>query len=181
MVSLTMLARLVKALGEDARLILIGDPDQLSSIEAGAVLRDIASPARPDGNRAATAIADSVIVLDRVHPFGKGIARSPMRCAAATPMARSLHCVRLAARSPGSPRTATRSVPTPHSRRCSVRRLPPHAPSSPPRELLYTAVTRARRHLIVVGTEEAVCAAVARPAARASGLRERLRDVQVRD
>jgi exodeoxyribonuclease V alpha subunit len=40
--------------------------------------------------------------------------------------------------------------------------------------LLYTAVTRARERLILVGTEEAVRAAVARPVARASGLRWRL-------
>ena len=43
------------------------------------------------------------------------------------------------------------------------------------RELLYTAVTRARRELILIGTEEAVRRAVARPVARASGLAERLR------
>jgi exodeoxyribonuclease V alpha subunit len=42
------------------------------------------------------------------------------------------------------------------------------------RELLYTAVTRARNDLILVGTEEAIRAAVARPVARASGLRRRL-------
>jgi exodeoxyribonuclease V alpha subunit len=42
------------------------------------------------------------------------------------------------------------------------------------RELLYTAVTRARERLILVGTEDAVRAAVGRPVARASGLRRRL-------
>ncbi len=42
------------------------------------------------------------------------------------------------------------------------------------RELLYTAVTRARRQLLVVGTEESVRAAVERPIARASGLTGRL-------
>ena len=42
------------------------------------------------------------------------------------------------------------------------------------RELLYTAVTRARERVILVGTEETIRAAIARPAARASGLRERL-------
>jgi exodeoxyribonuclease V alpha subunit len=42
------------------------------------------------------------------------------------------------------------------------------------RELLYTAVTRAREHLILVGAEESVRAAIARPMARASGLRWRL-------
>jgi exodeoxyribonuclease V alpha subunit len=44
------------------------------------------------------------------------------------------------------------------------------------RELLYTAATRARHQLIIVGTEEAVRAAVSRPVARASGLRWRLWD-----
>jgi len=49
--------------------------------------------------------------------------------------------------------------------------LPP--PSSPllTRELLYTAVTRAQEHVLLVGTREAVLAAVARPVQRASGLR----------
>jgi exodeoxyribonuclease V alpha subunit len=42
------------------------------------------------------------------------------------------------------------------------------------RELLYTAVTHARNTLIVAGGEEAVRAAVARPAGRASGLLELL-------
>ena len=44
------------------------------------------------------------------------------------------------------------------------------------RELLYTAATRARERLILVGTEETVRAAVERPVARASGLRTRLWD-----
>jgi exodeoxyribonuclease V alpha subunit len=43
------------------------------------------------------------------------------------------------------------------------------------RELLYTAVTRARRELILVASEDAVRRAVERPVARASGLAERLR------
>ena len=42
------------------------------------------------------------------------------------------------------------------------------------RELLYTALTRARRRITVVGTEDAVRAAVGRPIARASGLTARL-------
>lgn len=49
-------------------------------------------------------------------------------------------------------------------------------PDSPllSRELLYTGVTRARTTLIVAGTEDAVREAVARPAGRATGLRELL-------
>ncbi len=47
MVSLTMMARLLEAVRPDARLILVGDPDQLSSVEAGAVLADITGAAAP--------------------------------------------------------------------------------------------------------------------------------------
>jgi exodeoxyribonuclease V alpha subunit len=42
------------------------------------------------------------------------------------------------------------------------------------RELLYTAVTRAQERLILVGAEEPIRAAVARPISRASGLRAAL-------
>jgi len=41
MVSLTMMARLLEAVRPQTRLILVGDPDQLSSVEAGAVLADL--------------------------------------------------------------------------------------------------------------------------------------------
>ncbi|HYJ26240.1 MAG TPA: exodeoxyribonuclease V subunit alpha [Nocardioides sp.] len=41
MVSLTMMARLLEAVRPEARLVLVGDPDQLSSIDAGAVLTDL--------------------------------------------------------------------------------------------------------------------------------------------
>jgi exodeoxyribonuclease V alpha subunit len=97
MVSLSLMARLAEAVRPDARLILVGDPAQLASIEAGAVLGDIVGPAgdhlvmtRPA--RAALAegtgdeihaadppgdatIGDGIVVLDRVHRFGSGIAR----------------------------------------------------------------------------------------------------------
>lgn len=41
MVALPLMARLVEAMAPDARLILLGDRDQLASVEAGAVLGDI--------------------------------------------------------------------------------------------------------------------------------------------
>jgi exodeoxyribonuclease V alpha subunit len=41
MVSLTMMARLLEAVRPDARLVLVGDADQLASVEAGAVLADL--------------------------------------------------------------------------------------------------------------------------------------------
>jgi exodeoxyribonuclease V alpha subunit len=52
--------------------------------------------------------------------------------------------------------------------------LPPADSPIVTRELLYTAVTRARTRLILVAAEETVRAAVGRPVSRASGLRERL-------
>jgi exodeoxyribonuclease V alpha subunit len=51
----------------------------------------------------------------------------------------------------------------------------PHAPSPvTTRELLYTAVTRARRRVEIVGREEVIAAAVETPTARFSGLTGRL-------
>jgi exodeoxyribonuclease V alpha subunit len=64
MVSLSLMARLVEAVRPEARLILVGDPGQLASIEAGAVLGDIVRPGRP-----------GIVVLERVHRFGAGIAQ----------------------------------------------------------------------------------------------------------
>jgi exodeoxyribonuclease V alpha subunit len=45
MISLGLMARLVEAVRPDARLILVGDPEQLVSVEAGAILADIVGPA----------------------------------------------------------------------------------------------------------------------------------------
>lgn len=44
MVSFAMMAKLVEAVPEDTRLILLGDRDQLASVEAGAVLGDLCNP-----------------------------------------------------------------------------------------------------------------------------------------
>ena len=41
MVSLTLMSRLLEALRPDTQLVLVGDPDQLASVEAGAVLGDL--------------------------------------------------------------------------------------------------------------------------------------------
>lgn len=45
MVSLTMMCRLLEAVRPDTQLVLVGDPDQLTSVDAGAVLADLV--ARP--------------------------------------------------------------------------------------------------------------------------------------
>ncbi|MFT4109547.1 exodeoxyribonuclease V subunit alpha, partial [Propionicimonas sp.] len=53
MISVTLMARLLDALRPEARLVLVGDPDQLAPVEAGAVLADIVdAPTAPDGDLA---------------------------------------------------------------------------------------------------------------------------------
>jgi exodeoxyribonuclease V alpha subunit len=72
MVSLPLTARLLGAVRDDASVVLVGDPDQLESIEAGTVLADIVGPA-VDGPAAGAAISDRIVVLDqnyRVAPKG---------------------------------------------------------------------------------------------------------------
>ncbi|MGV0602162.1 exodeoxyribonuclease V subunit alpha, partial [Mycolicibacterium pulveris] len=63
MVSLTMMARLLEAVRPEARLILVGDPDQLASVEAGAVLADLV-----DGLGGAR-----IAELKTSHRFGESI------------------------------------------------------------------------------------------------------------
>ena len=73
MVSLSLMARLVEAVRPDARLILVGDPGQLASIEAGVVLADIVGPALDPAT--GTAVDQGIVVLERVHRYGGGIAK----------------------------------------------------------------------------------------------------------
>jgi exodeoxyribonuclease V alpha subunit len=49
MVDLALMAKLVDAVPDDARLILLGDHDQLASVEAGAVLGDICRSDKAEG------------------------------------------------------------------------------------------------------------------------------------
>jgi exodeoxyribonuclease V alpha subunit len=95
MVSLSLMARLVEAIRGDARLVLVGDPDQLTAVEAGAVLRDIVGPAgqglRLTGGMQAllrrvtgaplsaepvsepASFGDGIVALRRGHRFGAAI------------------------------------------------------------------------------------------------------------
>ncbi|MCG8382828.1 MAG: exodeoxyribonuclease V subunit alpha [Gammaproteobacteria bacterium] len=93
MIDLSMMTRLVKALPQHARLILLGDKDQLSSVEAGSVMRDICLGAdhytehfrrqlteatgetiatRPAESAVAARTADSVVLLKESHRFASG-------------------------------------------------------------------------------------------------------------
>lgn len=53
MVDIALMTRLAEAVKEDAQLILIGDKDQLASVEAGSVLGDICSPPRLQSDQSA--------------------------------------------------------------------------------------------------------------------------------
>lgn len=53
MVSLTMMSRLLAALRPDTRLVLVGDPDQLASVDAGAVLADLVAAPFPGADNPA--------------------------------------------------------------------------------------------------------------------------------
>lgn len=66
MVSLTMMARLLEAVRPQARLLLVGDPDQLASVDAGAVLADLVDGL---GGRDDVRIAE----LKTSHRFGESI------------------------------------------------------------------------------------------------------------
>lgn len=62
MVALPLMAKLAVALKHDARLILLGDKDQLASVEAGAVLGDICGEGGSD--------SDYLVVLTKNYRFG---------------------------------------------------------------------------------------------------------------
>ncbi len=91
MVDLPLMARVLAALPEPARLILLGDKDQLASVEAGSVFADICggrdrtclsaglvrtlsslvtTPLCSVTGEAAEPLADSIVVLTRGHRFG---------------------------------------------------------------------------------------------------------------
>ncbi len=90
MLPMTMMSRLIASVRSDTRLILVGDPHQLASVEAGAVLADLVArtpsgPANPLFDQLAlsgradftpaerSVLADGVITLARGHRFGRQI------------------------------------------------------------------------------------------------------------
>ncbi|MEZ0491032.1 exodeoxyribonuclease V subunit alpha [Kineococcus sp. TBRC 1896] len=66
MVGLGVMARLLSALRPGARLVLVGDPQQLASVEVGAVLADLVAPAASSPH--------GVAQLRRTHRYGGTIA-----------------------------------------------------------------------------------------------------------
>ncbi|WP_282785926.1 AAA family ATPase, partial [Nocardia sp. CC201C] len=69
MVSLTMMSHLLPAVRPDARLVLVGDPDQLASVDAGAVLADlVAGPVPGQANPALDRILGADLSATAAHP-----------------------------------------------------------------------------------------------------------------
>ena len=64
MIDLGLMARLLAALPENARLILLGDPDQLPSVDAGGVFADLCS-------LSGGPVAERIIRLSQSHRFGE--------------------------------------------------------------------------------------------------------------
>ncbi len=76
MVDLALMAKLVRALRPEARLVLLGDKDQLASVEAGAVLGDVCGEApgfSPDFAARVSAVAGEPV------PAGAAADTSPLR------------------------------------------------------------------------------------------------------
>ena len=72
MVDLALMAKLFDALPDNARIILLGDKDQLASVEAGAVLGDIchgASVRKQKSPATKSALAECIVQLDKTHRF----------------------------------------------------------------------------------------------------------------
>ncbi len=70
MVDLPMMGKLLDALRPTAQLVLVGDPFQLASVEAGAVLSDIVGPVARRPDAAPGPLTDSIVVLRRTRRFG---------------------------------------------------------------------------------------------------------------
>ena len=105
MVDLEMMAALLGALPDKARLILLGDKDQLASVEAGAVLGELCSRAREGHYRAATrdwlqAVSGEQVDDDLLDAHGQPLDQ-------AVAMLRHSHRFSSAAASASSPRRST--------------------------------------------------------------------------
>jgi exodeoxyribonuclease V alpha subunit len=69
MVDLTMMRRLLEAVHPDARLVLLGDRDQLASVEAGCVLADLVPPAGREASGLTTAAAHRAPLAANTQTF----------------------------------------------------------------------------------------------------------------
>jgi exodeoxyribonuclease V alpha subunit len=71
MVSLPLMAKLLDAVRPQARLVLVGDPYQLASVEAGTVMGDVVGPAVENDPCPPGVLADRITVLRRMRRFSE--------------------------------------------------------------------------------------------------------------
>ena len=89
MIDLVRMRQLCEAVGPETRLVLLGDRDQLVSVEAGTVLADLVSV--PLARPCEGALADSIIAFDRSYRFrdAPSIGRVAAELQSGTPAGRS--------------------------------------------------------------------------------------------
>ena len=81
MVSLPLLTRLLAAVRPEARLVLVGDPYQLASIDAGTVMADMVGPGGVTEEATSAPLAGRVTELRRGHRFEEGSATAALALA----------------------------------------------------------------------------------------------------
>ena len=70
MIDLTLMRRLFEAIPAGSRLILLGDRDQLASVEAGTVLADLVGPVLDGTGSDDSPLRSTVVTFDVNHRFG---------------------------------------------------------------------------------------------------------------
>jgi len=76
MVSLSLMSRLLEAVRPDATVVLVGDPDQLASVDVGTVLSDIIGPVTASASSSDSlappgGLEERITVLKHAHRFGE--------------------------------------------------------------------------------------------------------------
>ncbi len=110
------MARLLEAVRPDARLILVGDPEQLASVEAGAVLGDIVGPAARGLCMGQAARAQLPEATGHPVPDTGDEGALPASATGSWSCAMSAATVAPSPASPGPSRRETRTPPWPSSR-----------------------------------------------------------------
>ncbi len=93
MVALPLMARLLDAVRPDAQLVLVGDPYQLASVEAGTVLGDVVGPTASSGSGPTDTAATGPTTHDAATP-----ASASSATASSAPLAHNLAVLRRAHR-----------------------------------------------------------------------------------
>jgi exodeoxyribonuclease V alpha subunit len=112
MVSLTMMARLLEAVRPGSRLILVGDPFQLASVEAGAVLADLVEAVQEATEVGVAALATSHRFGDEIGSLAEAVRRGDADTAVALLEAGGEHVSLLHTEDSAS---AVRAIVAPHA------------------------------------------------------------------